>query len=194
MTEGKCAGVCHVHTRSAARSCHAATLPCRSIVVPNTEKGTFMTDAIDHVGWQVDDYDRSIKFYSAALKPLGWKKQMEFKWDGGKTAGFGPAGKPFLWLSTGGKTSPHIHFAFAAPDRGAVDAFYKAAMKAGGKDNGKPGLRPEYHEHYYAAFVFDPDGHNIEAVIHTPPPKAARKSAAARKAPAKKKPAARKKK
>jgi catechol 2,3-dioxygenase-like lactoylglutathione lyase family enzyme len=158
-----------------------------------------MTDnAIDHVGWQVADYDLSIKFYTAALKPLGWKKQMEIKWDGGKTAGFGP-GKPFLWISTGGKTAPHIHFAFAAPDRAAVDAFHKAALEAGGRDNGKPGLRPEYHEHYYAAFVLDPDGHNIEAVIHAPPPKAARKAAPAKKAPAKKasakkKPKAKKKK
>jgi catechol 2,3-dioxygenase-like lactoylglutathione lyase family enzyme len=157
-----------------------------------------MTDnAIDHVGWQVDDYDRSVKFYTAVLKPLGWKKQMEFKWDGGRTAGFGPAGKPFLWLSSGAKTAPHIHFAFAAESRAAVDAFHKAALKAGGKDNGAPGLRPEYHENYYAAFVLDPDGHNIEAVIHTPPPRAARKAAgkggAGKKAMAKKKPAAKKK-
>jgi catechol 2,3-dioxygenase-like lactoylglutathione lyase family enzyme len=157
-----------------------------------------MTDnAIDHVGWQVADYDLTVKFYTAALKPLGWKKQMEFKWDGGQTAGFGPPGKPFLWLSTGGKTAPHIHFAFAAPDRAAVDAFHKAALKAGGKDNGAPGLRPEYHENYYAAFVLDPDGHNIEAVIHTAP-KAVRKPAAAKKAvarktAAKKKPVAKKK-
>jgi catechol 2,3-dioxygenase-like lactoylglutathione lyase family enzyme len=143
---------------------------------------------IDHVGWQVSDYDRSVKFYNAALKPLGWKKLMEFNWDGGKTAGFGPPGKPYLWLSTGGKTAPHIHFAFGADTRENVDAFYKAAMKAGGRDNGKPGLRPEYHENYYAAFVLDPDGHNIEAVSHAPAAPA-RKPAAAKKAPAKKPPA-----
>ena len=140
---------------------------------------------IDHVGWQVSDYDRSVKFYTAALKPLGWLKLREFKWDGGKTVGYGTGGKPFLWISSGAKTSPHVHFAFGSESRAAVDAFYKAAMKAGGRDNGKPGLRPEYHEHYYAAFVRDPDGHNIEAVTHAPVP--AKKSAPAKKAPAKKK-------
>jgi catechol 2,3-dioxygenase-like lactoylglutathione lyase family enzyme len=150
-------------------------------------------NVIDHVGWQVADYDLSVRFYAAVLKPLGWKKQMEFDWGGGKSVGFGPAGKPFLWLSSGGRTTPHIHFAFAAGSRAAVDAFHKAALKAGAKDNGAPGLRPEYHENYYAAFVLDPDGHNIEAVIHTPPPKAARKAASVRKASAKK-PAAKKRK
>ncbi len=143
---------------------------------------------IDHVGWQVSDYERSIKFYTAALKPLGWKKLREFKWDGGSTAGYGTGGKPFLWISSGGRTAPHVHFAFGSDTRDAVDAFYKAAIRAGGRDNGKPGVRPEYHEHYYAAFVLDPDGHNIEAVTHVA---VAAKKATAKKAA--KKPAAKKK-
>ena len=89
--------------------------------------------------------------------------------DGGyRGAGLGPDGKPLFWIGTGGKTAPHVHVAFAAPTREAVDKFYKAALKAGGKDNGAPGVRKEYHPNYYAAFVLDPDGHNLEAVIHTP--------------------------
>jgi catechol 2,3-dioxygenase-like lactoylglutathione lyase family enzyme len=152
-----------------------------------------MTDVpvLDHVGIQVADYDKAIKFYTAALKPLAWKKMMEFKYDGGSTAGFGARGKPYLWLSTGGKTSPHVHIALGATSRAEVDAFYKAAMKAGGTDNGPPGLRENYHPTYYAAFVTDLDGHNIEAVTHAPPPKAA-KAATKKKAPAKRKPAGKK--
>jgi catechol 2,3-dioxygenase-like lactoylglutathione lyase family enzyme len=155
--------------------------------------GKAMSDApiVDHIGWQVDDYDRAVKFYNAALKPLGWKKMREFVYPGGKTAGYGTKGKPYLWLSSGAKTGPRIHVALGTDSRAAVDAFYKAAMKAGGTDNGPPGTRAEYHPTYYAAFVLDPDGHNLEAVTHAPP---AKKAAAAKKAPAKKKPAKRKKK
>jgi predicted lactoylglutathione lyase len=83
-------------------------------------------------------------------------------------AGLGRDGKPGFWISGGEKTTPHVHVAFVADTRAAVDAFYKAAISAGGKDNGKPGLRPDYHPNYYAAFVFDPEGHNIEAVCHKP--------------------------
>lgn len=150
-----------------------------------------MTDApiLDHIGWQVSDYDRALKFYNAALKPLGWKMMMEFKYPGGKTAGYGTKGKPYLWLSTGGKTSPHLHVALGADSRAAVDAFYKAAMKAGARDNGPPGIRKEYHPAYYAAFVLDPDGHNLEAVTHQPPKKAAaKKQTSAKKKPAGRKP------
>ena len=81
--------------------------------------------------------------------------------------GFG-AGRPFFWIGTGGKVSVGTHVAFAAESRKIVDEFYAAAMAAGGRDNGKPGLRPHYHENYYGAFVLDPDGNNIEAVCHSP--------------------------
>ncbi len=121
--------------------------------------------AIDHISLTVSDYDAAKKFYAAALKPLGWKMMMEF----GRTAGFGVDGKPYLWIAEGKKkTRPHVHVALGAPTRKAVDAFHKAAIKAGGSDNGKPGLRLDYHPTYYAAFVLDPNGHNIEAVTHQP--------------------------
>jgi catechol 2,3-dioxygenase-like lactoylglutathione lyase family enzyme len=84
--------------------------------------------------------------------------------------GLGTQGKPFFWISSGGQPAGHMHIAFTAPDRATVDAFYKAAIAAGGKDNGAPGLRPHYHANYYGAFVLDPDGHNIEAVCHGPNP------------------------
>ena len=83
-------------------------------------------------------------------------------------AGFGANGKPDLWIGGEGGLQRPIHIAIAAQNRAAVDAFYRAAIAAGGKDNGTPGLRPHYHPNYYAAFVLDPDGHNIEAVCHTP--------------------------
>jgi catechol 2,3-dioxygenase-like lactoylglutathione lyase family enzyme len=81
-------------------------------------------------------------------------------------AGFGVGGKPDLWIGGEGGLQRPIHIAIAAPNRTAVDAFHRAALAAGGKDNGAPGLRPHYHPNYYAAFVLDPDGHNIEAVCH----------------------------
>jgi catechol 2,3-dioxygenase-like lactoylglutathione lyase family enzyme len=88
---------------------------------------------------------------------------------GGYTgAGFGRGGKPSFWLSDGGKTAPRLHVAFLAENRTAVDAFYEAALAAGGTDNGRPGLRVEYHPSYFGAFVLDPDGHNIEAFSHRP--------------------------
>jgi catechol 2,3-dioxygenase-like lactoylglutathione lyase family enzyme len=121
--------------------------------------------AIDHISLTVSDYDAAKKFYAAALKPLGWKLMMEF----GRAAGFGIDGKPYFWIAEGKKrTRPHVHVAFGAPSRKDVDRFYRAGVKAGGTDNGPPGLRPDYHPDYYAAFVFDPDGHNIEAVTHGP--------------------------
>jgi catechol 2,3-dioxygenase-like lactoylglutathione lyase family enzyme len=83
-------------------------------------------------------------------------------------AGFGVGGKPDLWIGGEGGLQRPIHIAIAAPNRTAVDAFHRAALAAGGKDNGAPGLRPHYHPNYYAAFVLDPDGHNIEAVCHAP--------------------------
>ena len=84
-------------------------------------------------------------------------------------AGLGVAPKPDFWLGEGAPHVPPVHFAFRAASRAQADAFYRAAMAAGGRDNGPPGLRPRYHANYYGAFVFDPDGNNIEAVCHDPP-------------------------
>jgi catechol 2,3-dioxygenase-like lactoylglutathione lyase family enzyme len=130
-----------------------------------------MTVEIDHTSLSVADLVAAKKFYAAALAPLGIAIRMEFP--AGVTGNFdvvglGPEGRPFFWLANGGKTTPHIHLAFRAENRAQVDAFYKAAMAAGGKDNGPPGLRTMYHPTYYGAFVLDPEGHNIEAVCHKP--------------------------
>ena len=118
---------------------------------------------IDHTGIYVSSIAKSKAFYAAALAPLGYSLLMEF----GSDAGFGVAPKPDFWIGQGEVGRP-THVAFRADSRRAVDAFYKAAIDAGAKDNGAPGLRPQYHENYYGAFVLDPDGHNIEAVCHTP--------------------------
>jgi catechol 2,3-dioxygenase-like lactoylglutathione lyase family enzyme len=118
---------------------------------------------IDHVGFAVSDYARSKRFYVDALAPLGYNLVMEF----GDACGFGAGGKPDLWISHGTPVAP-LHIAILAPDRATVNAFHAAALRAGGRDNGAPGLRPQYHPNYYGAFVFDPDGHNVEAVCHTP--------------------------
>ncbi len=124
--------------------------------------------AFDHVAISTADYRRSLAFYEAALAPLGIRNLMRFEGDEGNTSGLG-SDNPILWIGDGGQlTGGRMHLAFAAPDRAAVDAFYAAAMAAGGTDNGPPGLRPHYHANYYAAFVHDPDGHNIEAVCHAP--------------------------
>jgi catechol 2,3-dioxygenase-like lactoylglutathione lyase family enzyme len=109
----------------------------------------------DHIGLKVKDIEASIRFYEAALAPLGFVR------DG---SGFGPKGAPALWLYEGGGKNSGTHVAFAAKDHGAVDRFHKAGVKAGGKDNGAPGLRADYSPTYYAAFLVDPDGNNVEAV------------------------------
>lgn len=121
------------------------------------------TPTLDHIGLNVSDFARAKAFYSAALQPLGIKIQMELV-ENGSVAAFGRS-RPEFWIAGGTPTSP-MHIAFAATNRAEVDAFYKAAMAAGARDNGAPGLRPQYHPNYYGAFVFDPDGHNIEAVCH----------------------------
>jgi catechol 2,3-dioxygenase-like lactoylglutathione lyase family enzyme len=125
---------------------------------------------IDHVGFSVSDYTRGKAFYERALAPLGYTLIMEAtaKETGQPAAGFGTAGKPDFWIGGEGKLEKPVHIAFVAKDRSTVDAFYRAALAAGGKDNGAPGLRPHYHSNYYGAFILDPDGHNIEAVCHTP--------------------------
>lgn len=126
---------------------------------------------IDHVGFSVSNLKRSVEFYKAALGPLGITLLMEVTsemtgaYDG---AGFGSDNKPYFWIGAGKPVKSHTHVAFLAKDRGTVEAFYQAALKAGGKDNGLPGLRPHYHKDYFGAFVLDPDGHNIEAVCHKP--------------------------
>jgi len=125
---------------------------------------------LDHAGFPVSDYARSKAFYLQALAPLGYALVMEVQQheNDAPAASFGANGKPDLWIGGEGGLQRPIHIAIAAQDRAAVDAFYRAAIAAGGKDNGAPGLRPHYHPNYYAALVLDPDGHNIEAVCHTP--------------------------
>jgi catechol 2,3-dioxygenase-like lactoylglutathione lyase family enzyme len=127
---------------------------------------------IDHVGFPVSDYGRSKAFYEKALAPLGYTLIMEFGGEhtesGSPAAGFGAAGKPDFWIGGEGGLAGVVHIALAAKDRTAVDAFHRAALAAGARDNGAPGLRPQYHANYYGAFVLDPDGHNVEAVCHAP--------------------------
>jgi catechol 2,3-dioxygenase-like lactoylglutathione lyase family enzyme len=125
---------------------------------------------LDHVGIPIADYARSKAFYEKALAPLGYALVMEVPQTGKgeRAAGFGANGKPDLWIGGEGGLNHAVHIALLAKDRATVDAFYRAALAAGGKDNGAPGLRPHYHANYYGAFVLDPDGHNIEAVCHAP--------------------------
>ena len=119
---------------------------------------------IDHVILDVRDYGASRRFYAEALKPLGYGVILEFE----QMAGLGAEGKPDLWIRQRAEPSAPVHVALASPDRRTVDEFYNAALSAGGRDNGAPGIRSAYHEHYYGAFVHDPDGNNIEAVCHRP--------------------------
>src|SRR5262249_52456107 len=119
---------------------------------------------IDHLGIPVSDYARSKAFYLQALAPLGYGVVLEFGSGDHASVGLGAGGKPDLWLSPGKRLSQRLHIAFTAETRAIVDDFYRAAIKAGGVDNGEPGIREHYHPNYYGAFVLDPDGHNIEAV------------------------------
>jgi len=126
---------------------------------------------LDHIGFPVRDYARSKAFYEKALLPLGYGlvKEVSLSDDGADGyAGFGTARRPHFWIGTGMPLTGRLHVAFAAKDHDAVRAFHEAALAAGAKDNGGPGLRPHYHENYFAAFVLDPDGHNVEAVCHEP--------------------------
>jgi catechol 2,3-dioxygenase-like lactoylglutathione lyase family enzyme len=123
---------------------------------------------LDHIGLTVADFAKSRAFFDAALQPLGIALMMEFgpeQTGGTSHAGYGSEGRPYFWIGTGGAPG-HVHVALAAPDRATVDAFYAAAIAAGGADNGPPGVRAQYHPNYYGAFVLCPDGHNIEAVCH----------------------------
>jgi catechol 2,3-dioxygenase-like lactoylglutathione lyase family enzyme len=126
---------------------------------------------IDHLGITVTDFEASKAFYDKAMAPLGasllYMVPAEYT-VGAKVGGYG-RDRPVFWLSSGkDKPRDHQHVAFTARSRAEVDAFHAAALAAGGKDNGAPGLRPHYHPNYYGAFVFDPDGNNVEAVCHEP--------------------------
>jgi catechol 2,3-dioxygenase-like lactoylglutathione lyase family enzyme len=115
----------------------------------------------DHIGLKVKDLDASLRFYQAALGALGHVVGS----NEASYAGIGPKDEPGLWLyrSDGGK-GPGVHVAFRAKDRASVDEFHRRGLAAGGKDNGQPGLRTDYSPTYYAAFLIDPDGNNVEAV------------------------------
>jgi catechol 2,3-dioxygenase-like lactoylglutathione lyase family enzyme len=115
----------------------------------------------DHVSLKVSKFSKSLAFYRAALTPLGLEAQHVD--EAGKSAGFGPKGSVGLWIAEGQGGGP-VHLAFKAADRAAVAKFYQGAVASGGKDNGRPGPRPDYSDTYFAAFVVDPDGNNVEAV------------------------------
>ncbi|MGO9829861.1 MAG: VOC family protein [Myxococcaceae bacterium] len=132
---------------------------------------------LDHLTRTVRDAPQSVAFFTRALKPLGYGVTMRFA----DFVGFGTKAKPFFWVKPGEVPTTPMHLALVAPSRAAVDAFYAEALAAGAQDNGPPGLRPHYHRHYYAAFVIDPDGHNLEAVCHVPPPPKRTRSAAKKK-------------
>jgi catechol 2,3-dioxygenase-like lactoylglutathione lyase family enzyme len=126
---------------------------------------------IDHLGFAVSDLARAKAFYKQALAPLGIEVLIEVppEQSGGEAhIGFGAGGKPFFWIGSGKAVEGPVHIAFTAPSRAVVDAFYRAALAAGATDNGAPGIRAHYHPNYYGAFVFDLDGHNVEAVCHAP--------------------------
>ena len=126
---------------------------------------------IDHTGVMVSDFAKSKTFYVRALAPIQYVLLMEFPaavTGNTDVAGFGEPPKADFWISAGVPNQPPVHVAFRVPRREMVNAFYQAAIAAGGRDNGPPGLRPHYHPNYYGAFVLDPDGHNVEAVCHEP--------------------------
>jgi catechol 2,3-dioxygenase-like lactoylglutathione lyase family enzyme len=119
---------------------------------------------LDHIGLAVRDFGKSATFFRRALAPLGIQTVLE----GEGWAMLGKEGRPQFWIGVHGIPPGPIHIAFAAENREQVRAFHRAALAAGGRDNGAPGIRTKYHPDYYGAFVFDPDGHNIEAVCHRP--------------------------
>jgi catechol 2,3-dioxygenase-like lactoylglutathione lyase family enzyme len=127
---------------------------------------------IDHIGFAVADAERSKRFYEQVLAPLGMTLVMsvtpEQTESGGTAHGFGSGGKAYFWVGDNERVGEGTHVAFEAGTRADVDSFHRTALAAGGKDNGAPGIRPHYHPNYYAAFVLDPDGINVEAVCHAP--------------------------
>jgi predicted lactoylglutathione lyase len=128
---------------------------------------------IDHVVLHVSDIEKSKQFYAAALKPVGYVLTGEHpEWS---LISFGVGDKNDLWVVGGGADKPAVHVGFRAESREAVDQFHAAALAAGGKDNGAPGYRADYSPGYYAAFVYDPDEHNIEVIFYDPNPTAVAK-------------------
>lgn len=124
---------------------------------------------LDHIGIIVSDFTRSRAFYDRALVPLDIAPVKTY----GLATGYGRGPKPDFWIGQRREDSASeritaVHVCFAARSHAEVDAFYAAALAAGGRDNGGPGLRPQYHANYYGAFVLDPDGHNVEAAFHGP--------------------------
>lgn len=124
-----------------------------------------MNAIIDHVGLKVADFERSKAFYQAALGTLGVEVLADFTFGQDRVAGFGKE-RPSFWISNGRDGLSETHVAFIAASRAEVNAFYSVALSMGGRDNGPPGIRAHYHPNYYGAFVFDPDGNNVEAVCH----------------------------
>jgi catechol 2,3-dioxygenase-like lactoylglutathione lyase family enzyme len=124
---------------------------------------------LDHVGIPVSNFERGKRFYEQALSPLGYELILEPRYG---VAGLGDLGKPDFWVVQGESGHAAVHVASISDDRATVEAFHEAAIAAGGRDNGRRGLRPEYHPTYFGAFVLDPDGNNIEAVCHGPGMKA----------------------
>ncbi|MGN2248505.1 VOC family protein [Frateuria sp. GZRe14] len=123
----------------------------------------------DHLGLPVTDLEHARRFYEQALQPLGIAVVKSFPDAVGLAAGRGRTAEQELWLTRADHVPGPLHMAFAAASRAQVDAFHRAALAAGARDNGAPGLRPQYHDNYYGAFVIGPDGHNLEAVCHRPP-------------------------
>jgi len=126
---------------------------------------------LDHITFGVADLERCAAFYDRALAVLGVTRLATYSsavTGGPNVIGYGAQERAYFWLQDQAATAPPLHVAFAAPDRATVDAFYAAALQAGGRDNGAPGLRPHYHPNYYGAFVLDPEGRNIEAVCRAP--------------------------
>ena len=127
---------------------------------------------LDHIGFAVSDLSQSRRFYEQALAPLGMTLVAQASADvtesGGNAVGFGKGDNPIFWIGDNERVGEGTHVAFAVETRAKVDAFHAAAIAAGGRDNGAPGLRPHYHPNYYAAFVYDLDGINVEAVCHKP--------------------------
>ena len=129
---------------------------------------------IDHLSTYATNFERTRDFYNAVFTPLGYGKLMEFSssedadMPGRRICAFGPEDNPAFWVIEVSEAYTPRHTAFCAESREAVEAFHRAGLDAGGSDHGGPGLRPEYHPHYYGAFLTDPDGNNVEAVYHRP--------------------------
>jgi catechol 2,3-dioxygenase-like lactoylglutathione lyase family enzyme len=127
---------------------------------------------LDHFSLSVNDYDRSLKFYDQSLQTLGYERLLSFDIPDGKFAGYGKDKKPYFWISSTGREDEDVgrargvHCAFQASSIKAVQAWHAKCLELGGKDNGSPGIRPEYHPGYYGAFIIDPDGWRIEACFH----------------------------